>query len=503
MNNSPLRARWLALIALVVTGGLARAADVVVASKQDAETSILAEMAAALIRSEGIGVRVVHSLGGTPVVWQALLRGDVDIYPEYTGTIAQQILKDPTLTSFDRLRALLAEKGVGITKPLGFANNYALGMKADRAAELGIRSISDLVRHNDLRYGFSPEFLGRADGWPGLQQRYGLPQRSVRAYDHQLAYRGLEAKEIDVTDLYTTDAEIRTRSLVALNDDRGYFPRYEAVFVYRLDLERRAPLALTAIHRLEGRLTEDAMICYNEQAKTRTDPAAVANSALSNMLTHSVPPPEETWWDRLQRHTIEHLNMVVWAVLAATLIGVPLGIVAARRPRFGALVLGASGIAQTIPALALLALMIPLPLVGGTGLRPALTALILYGLLPIVRNTLTGLRDIAPPLLETATALGLPPRAVLTRVELPLASRAILAGIKTSAIITVGTATLGALIGAGGYGEEILKGIQLNNPERILEGAVPAAVMALAAELFFSLLERWIVPRGLRLEPAR
>ena len=496
------RGRYLLLLAWVSSAGPLVAADVVVASKQDAETSILAEMAAALIRSEGVTVRVVHSLGGTPVVWQALLRGDVDIYPEYTGTIAQQILKNPELNEFDRLRAVLAEKGIGITRPLGFANNYALGMKADRAAELGVRTISDLVRHPNLRFGFSAEFLGRADGWPGLQQRYGLPQKSVRAYDHQLAYRGLEAREIDATDLYTTDAEIRTRSLVALADDLGYFPRYDAVFAYRLDLAQRAPLALNAISRLEGRLTEDAMICYNEQSKSRTDPAAVAASAMSNLLKHAAPPPEETWWTRFQRHTIEHLNMVVWAVLASTLIGVPLGIVAARRPRFGALVLGVSGIAQTIPALALLALMIPLPLVGGTGLRPALTALILYGLLPIVRNTLTGLRDISPTLIETATALGLPPRAVLTRVELPLASRAILAGIKTSAIITVGTATLGALIGAGGYGEEILKGIQLNTPERILEGAVPAALMALSAELFFALLERWIVPRGLRLQPA-
>jgi osmoprotectant transport system substrate-binding protein/osmoprotectant transport system permease protein len=505
MRPRPSYLTSLVVAASLCVGSRSAAQSVIIASKQDAETAILAEMAAVMVRSGGTDVRLSHSLGGTPVVWQAMLRGEVDIYPEYTGTIAQQILHDPALTDIERLGRALASHGIGITRPLGFANNYALGMSAPRAQALDIRTISDLAAHPNLRFGFSSEFLGRADGWPGLKARYRLSQANVRGLDHQLAYLGLSAGEIDVTDLYTTDAEIRTRSLVALIDDREYFPRYDAVFVYRLDLHKRAPNALTALARLEGRLTQETMIRLNEQAKSRIDPASVAANYLSSAFPWEKAAnagPPETWLDRLRVHTIEHIALVAGAVLASVAIGVPLGIVAARRPQLGAALLAVTGIVQTIPSLALLALMIPLPLIGGTGAKPALIALSLYGLLPVVRNTLTGLRDVPANLREAAAGLGLPPRAILWRVELPMASRAILAGIKTSAVITVGTATLGALIGAGGYGQEILRGVQLSDPARILEGAIPAAVLALLVEGFFTLLERVLVPRGLRLEPA-
>jgi osmoprotectant transport system permease protein len=464
-------------------------AQIVVASKQDSETAILAEMAAALLRADGLKVRISHSMGGTPVVWQALVRGDVDVYPEYTGTIVQQILHDPTITDFERLRGVLAGRGIGLTDPLGFANNYAIGMTAARAESLKIQNVSDLISHPQLRFGFSSEFLGRDDGWPGLKRYYNLPQTDVRGMDHQLAYLGLSAGDIDATDLYTTDAEIHTRSLVALIDDRKFFPRYDAVFAYRLNGDPRVPHVLA---KLVGRLNEGTMIGLNERAKSQVDPARIASDYLNTQA------PTETWLDRLRVHTMEHVALVSGAVAVSILIGVPLGIIAARRPTLGAIVLAVTGVVQTIPSMALLVLLIPLPFIGGTGTKPALVALSLYGLLPVVRNTLTGLRGIPPNLLEAAAGLGLPPRAILWRVELPMASRSILAGIKTSAVISVGTATLGALIGAGGYGQEILRGIQLNDINRVLEGAIPAAVMALVVEGLFSALELFVVPRGLR-----
>jgi osmoprotectant transport system permease protein len=371
-----------------------------------------------------------------------------------------------------------------------------------RAQALGVRTISDLARHPQLRLGFSSEFFGREDGWPGLQRHYQLPHKDVRGLDHQLAYLGLAAGDLDVTDLYTTDAEIRTRNLRVLDDDRRFFPRYDAVFAYRLDLRERSAAAINALSRLEGRLTEETMIGLNERAKSRIDPSTIAVEYLATAvpgIAANASAHSETWLDRLRVHTVEHLAMVLTAVLASVVIGVPLGILAARRPRLGGIVLAATGVVQTIPALALLALLIPLPLIGGTGGKPAIIALVLYGLLPVVRNTLTGLKDVPPTLREAAAGLGLPPRAVLTRVELPMASRAILAGIKTSAVISVGTATLGALIGAGGYGQEILRGVQLNDPIRVLEGAIPAAVLALVIEAAFTGLERLLIPKGLRL----
>jgi osmoprotectant transport system permease protein len=183
----------------------------------------------------------------------------------------------------------------------------------------------------------------------------------------------------------------------------------------------------------------------------------------------------------------------------ALLVAIPLGIFAAKFRAIGQVVLAVAGLIQTIPTLALLVFMIPL---FGIGSKPAIFALFLYSLLPIVRNTYAGLGDIPPAIRESAAALGLPPGARLRRVELPMASRAILAGIKTSAVINVGTATLGALIGAGGYGQPILTGIRLDNISLILQGAVPAAVLALVVQGLFELLERVLVPKGLRLKPA-
>ncbi|MDX1429029.1 MAG: ABC transporter permease subunit, partial [Rhodothermales bacterium] len=203
-------------------------------------------------------------------------------------------------------------------------------------------------------------------------------------------------------------------------------------------------------------------------------------------------------WERIWRRTLEHLVLVSISLGLAILVSIPLGVVSARHHRTGQAILGIVGAIYTIPSLALLVFMIPLIGIGGP---PAIVALFLYSLLPIVRNTYTGLTDIPRPLAESAVALGLEHWARLVRIELPLASRAILAGIRTSAVINVGTATLGALIGAGGYGQPILTGIRLDDVGLILEGAVPAALMALAAQGLFDLLEKLIVPRGLRLTP--
>jgi osmoprotectant transport system permease protein len=377
-------------------------------------------------------------------------------------------------------------------------------MRTDRAAELGVRTISDLRQHPGLRLRFSSEFMGRADGWPGLRLRYDLPQSSVEGMDHQLAYRGLTAGDVDVTDLYTTDAEIRTRNLTVLVDDRGFFPTYQAVFAYRLDLERRVPAAIAALRGLEGRLDETAMIGLNERAKQGEDPPLVASSFLKSIGFSGAAGPE-TRLERFARETREHLLMVGASVAAAIVVAVPLGIVAARRPRLGRAVLALAGVVQTIPSLALLSLLIPIlgltrGLLPATGTVPALVALFLYGLLPILRNTVTGLRGIPTGLLDVADGLGLPPRARLWRVELPLAAPAIVAGVRTAAVIAVGTATLGALIGAGGYGQSITQGVQLNDPGRILEGAIPAAVFALAVDGLFGLVDRLLVAKGLRLE---
>jgi osmoprotectant transport system permease protein len=198
----------------------------------------------------------------------------------------------------------------------------------------------------------------------------------------------------------------------------------------------------------------------------------------------------------IARNTAQHLRLVAFSLLVAILVGIPLGVLATRSRPLAAVTLTVAGVLQTIPSLALLAFLIPLL---GIGLWPALVALFLYSLLPIVRNTYTGLATIPPPLAESAEALGLPARARLFRVFLPMASPSIMAGIKTSAVINVGTATLAALIGAGGLGEPILSGITLRDNSLVLQGAIPAAALALVVQWGFDLLDRVVIPKGLRL----
>lgn len=487
------------VVMLCMPPGLAGATPrVQVGSKKFTESVILGEIAAALARQAGATVRHRRELGGSRILFSALRAGDIDVYPEYTGTLIHELLAGEGVTDRASLAEALSRQGLRISASLGFRNNYAIGMRRDRARRLGIAALSDLARHPSLRLGFSNEFMNRRDGWPGLRDRYGLPQRDVRGMDHDLAYRALVAGTIDAIDLYTTDAEIAYYDLLPLVDDRHYFADYEAVWLYRADLGERAPGVVAALERAVGAISQQDMVRMNARVKLEGLPEGrVAAEFVSSLLGAPVTPRVHSLTERLARRTAEHLYLGAISLGAAVVVALPLGIVAARRPRAGQIILGVVGVIQTIPSLALLVFMIPLLGIGGP---PAIVALFLYSLLPIVRNTCTGLRDIPRGVVESAEAMGLPPGARLWRIELPLASRSILAGIKTSAVINVGTATLGALIGAGGYGQPILTGIRLDDVGLILEGAVPAALLALLVQVLFDYADRWFVPLGLRLE---
>ena len=487
------------LLLLVVVPGLGRAdtRPIVIGSKKFTESVVLGEMMAQLVRGAGAQARHRRDLGGTQVLWSALQRGDIDAYPDYTGTIRLELLRLDRHADAEALRRELAQRGVRMSLPLGFNNTYAIGMKRARAAALGIDRISQLAAHPALRLGFTSEFMDREDGWPGLRQAYGLRHENARGLDHDLAYRGLEAGSLDVTDLYSTDADIRYYDLRVLADDREYFPVYDAVLLYREDLETRSPEVVRALLRMEGAISESQMILMNTQAKVDRIPEGVVAADFAHaQFGIEVEVERESIAASLLRHTREHLALVAISLSAAIALAIPLGVASARHARLGQVILSVSGLIQTIPALALLVFMIPLL---GIGAPPAIAALFLYSLLPIVRNTHAGLHDIPDSLRESAEALGLPAGARLRRIELPLASRSILAGVKTSAVINIGTATLGALIGAGGYGQPILTGIRLDDIGLILQGAVPAAVLALVVQGAFEWAERGLVPRGLRL----
>ena len=466
---------------------------ITVGSKSFTESVILGEVLAHLAQQGGFAAHHQRQLGGTSVLWNALLAGEIDAYPEYTGTLMQEILVSEGLQTMEQLTQALADRGIRMTAPLGFNNTYAIGVRDELADELGLRTISDLQKHPELILGFGNEFMDRSDGWLGLKQHYRLPHQNVKGLDHDLAYRAIESGALEVIDLYTTDAEIDYYNLRALEDDLEFFPVYNAVIIFRDDLAQRAPEAVRSFNQLVGRIDEVVMQTMNARVKLQGEAdTVVAVDFLNSALGLEINATVTGAWHRFWINTREHLWLVITSLSAAILLAIPLGILSARRPRLGEVVLGIAGLIQTIPSLALFVFLIPLLGIGGP---PAIVALFLYSLLPIIRNTHAGLKGISPAVNESAQALGLPSSARLRIVELPLAAGAILAGIKTSAVINVGTATLAALIGAGGYGQPILTGIRLDDINLILQGAIPAAVLALLVQGLFEVIERRVLTR--------
>jgi osmoprotectant transport system permease protein len=462
-----------------------------IGTKVFTESVILGELLRQSIEAgeetEGREVVLYKQLGGTRILWNALTDGEIDAYPDYTGTITEEILAGTSVEGPEELHEELARYGVRMTKPLGFNNTYAIGMRREVAQEYGIETISDLREHPELRLGFSNEFMDRSDGWPGLRSAYDLSPESVNGLDHDLAYRGLESGTIEVIDLYSTDPEIEYYDLKVLEDDRDFFPAYEAVFLYREALDDEIVRAIT---RFEGRISREDIIRLNAAVKIeQADDAVTAADFLRSAFGIESGATGSGLGERLWKTTGDHLYLVGISLGLAMLVAIPLGILAAKIRPLETLVLGCVGILQTIPSLALLVFMIPL---FGIGALPAIAALFVYSLLPIVRNTHAGIKNIPAPLMESARAIGLPDRHILRKIELPLATSSILAGIKTSAVINVGVATLGALIGAGGYGQPILTGIRLDSVPLILEGALPAALMALIVQGFFDGVEKWL-----------
>ena len=489
------RLAGLALCCLCCCGGIAAAADTLkVGSKRFTESYILGEIltqtAAPLVKTEHR-----QGLGNTAIVLAALQAGNIDVYAEYMGTIDSEILKHAKPASLEQMRRELAPLGLGVAVALGFNNTYALAMRADADAD-GIATLGDLARHPELTFGLSHEFIGRADGWPGLAARYGLRQHPG-GLDHGIAYEALAQRQVDVIDIYSTDAKIKQYGLRVLADELAYFPRYDALLLYRLDVERRFPAAWQALRGLEGRIGAADMIAMNAAVEIggKSFAAVAADWLASGKAAPAAGAPArrglaaKLFDDNLWTLTRQHVTLVLLSMALACAVGVPLGVLAAFSPRLRQTVLALVGVLQTVPSLALLAILIPL--LGMIGTVPALVALFVYALLPIVRNTCTGILQVPDGLRLAALALGLSKRDRLLYVDLPLALPVILAGVKTAAVMSVGTATIAAFIGAGGYGERITIGLALNDNDMLLAGAIPAAVLALLTQGLFELIERY------------
>jgi osmoprotectant transport system permease protein len=497
------------------------ARPVVVASKPFAESYLLAEMFAQVLEARGIPVERRLGLGATEIAFGAVRTGAVDVYPEYTGTGLLAILgekpsSDPRAV-YGRVAGEFRRRwGVRWLPPLGFQNTYAIAVRKETARRLGLRTLSDLGRNGpSIVAGLTPDFIGREDGLPGLTRAYGFHPREVRPLVQAVKYPALAAGRVDVIDGYSTDGFIARYDLVVLEDDRAFFPPYEAAAVVSRRLFDENPAAIAALTELSGRLDETRMREMNRRVEVDGEEVPrVAAAALRDLglVGASQSPAGDAragtdggtsfgaylWAKRgeLLALTLRHLLLVAVSLAAAVAVAVPLG-VALERARPGAAegTIRGVGVLQTIPGIALLAFMIPLL---GIGVAPALVALFLYSLYPIVRNTYSGVRDAGPEAVAAAHALGMAPRQVLRHVRLPLAAPAIMAGIRTAAVIDVGTATLAAFIGAGGLGDPIVAGLALGDTRMILSGAIPAALLALAVDALLALAERRVTPGGLR-----
>ena len=511
-----------ALAATLATCPAAAAQDIVVASKNFTENRLLGEIVTQLIEAHtDLDVEHASSLGGTKVCWDALLAGEVDLYVDYTGTGWSIILKEPGRIA-DPLQAFLHVQwsyedafDVEWLAPFGLNNTYALALGSGKARELNATRISDLAGHaSDLKVGFSIEFMNREDGWPGLRRHYAGLDLEPRSMEHGLAYEALARGEIDLVDAYSTDGKLLRYDVVVLEDDLGFFPPYNAAPVARGETMRAHPELRPLLRRLAFSIDDRKAMELNGRIEIGGESfEAVARSFLSDLgllepadeEVAPVTPRHErgllsALWsdrDRLWKLVGEHLLLVSIAVAIAAVLAVPLGILITRHPVLRQPLLGGASVLQTIPSLALLAFLIAIPWLG-LGAVSAVVALVLYAVLPILRNTFAGLSSVDAELIDAARGLGLTPRQVLLRIQLPLATRTILAGLRTAAVISVGVATLAAFIGAGGLGQPIVEGLYLNDTSLVLSGAIPAALLALGVDAFLGLIERTLTPRGLR-----
>lgn len=473
---------WMSMLAMSV-----HAQTISVGAKHFTEGYVLGEIVAQLLEGEGFAVERKFNLGGTLVCFEALRNGGIDVYPEYTGTLTTEILRlDGDADANAAKEVLRNSYDLSMTNDFGFDNTYALVMNTEVAARLGISRISDLRSHSGIAAGLSYEFLERNDGWRNLSKFYDLAIKPA-ALEHGLAYQALVHHRIELTDAYSTDGEIARYNLAVLEDDRQFFPDYKAVAIYRNDMPEGAA---SALRKLEGQITAEEMQAMNNEAQLRqlTFREIAANFLQSKGLAGDSVRKKRSLYREILRKTLRHLVLTFSGLVAAFLIAVPLGMLVYRRDWPARVVVYVAGLLQTIPSIALLAFMIPLM---GIGVAPAVTALFLYSLLPILRNTVTGLQSVDPQLKIVSEAMGMTRWQQLRWLELPLAAPFILAGIRTAAVINVGTATLAAFIGAGGLGEYIVTGLALNNTELIIRGAVPAAILAIVVELAFEGFERW------------
>ncbi|MFW5653599.1 MAG: glycine betaine ABC transporter substrate-binding protein [Planctomycetota bacterium] len=495
-----------------------------VGGKNFTEQEILGELIAQLLELHtDLQVERRLVLGGTDICHSALVSGELDIYVEYTGTallnvLQQEVINEPDLAWQVVARAYIDQFDLEWLPPIGFNNTYAMAVRSADAEANEWVTIGDLAGDAaDLSGGFPPEFIERPDGLPGLVDVYGLDLGRVIDLDPGLMYQAVAEDQVDIISAFATDGRIEAFDLFVLEDDKRFFPPYDAAPIVRRDLLEAHPEVRFALASVAGTISDDEMrqMNYAVDVAGRT-PAEVArewiatrigltadaeDEAIAEMMAEVEAAAEraETGersgifslfrerFSEVMLKTRQHLVLTAWGTGLAILIGIPLGVFIHRTAPARGPVLAMTEVVQTIPSLAMLAFLFAIW--GLLGAAPAVSALVLYALLPIVLNTFTGLRGVEPQIIEAADGIGMSNRQRLFMVELPLAAPVIIAGIRAATVLTVGIATLSTYIGAGGLGDFIARGLARNDPRLTMLGAIPAAIMAVVLSLLIRFAE--------------
>ena len=518
------RTAWVAVLSLLSLSiaSLASAqetdtdapATIQLAGKAFTESNVLMELMAQMIEAHTeLTVERTPSINGSQLTAAALLADEIDIYAEYTGTAwyNQMARTDPCspLHCFSEM-AQYAEQhwGARVMSPFGFNNTYAIAVRRPLAEERNLRTISDLKRLGDgLRIALSHEFLARPDGWPGLAETYGLEHVGTVGVEHAIVYDALLSGTLDVVEVYSTDGKLDNPEIVLLKDDLNYFPPYHAVPVVRTEIYNDYPEVVRALELLAwslsdlemsrlNRLTEESGGDFSGVASTFLRARGLIGETDGDLSTGPSSLSFKIDASLIARQAWRHLLLTLMAVLLACAFALPVAMLLVFHPRHAGWVIGTTSTFQTIPGLALLAILVATPAMG-LGMVTAITAIWVYALLPILRNAYVGLTEVDLQLLDVATALGMTPGQVLRFIRIPLAVPTIMAGVRTATVISVGVTTLAAFVGAGGLGELILTGLQLTNRTLILSGALPAALMALIIDRILAGAQTWLAPGGL------
>ncbi|MCO4754318.1 MAG: ABC transporter permease subunit [Bacteriovoracaceae bacterium] len=488
---------------------------IVIGSKIFSESIILAEIAAQLFEDKGVKVVRKTNLGGTKVVFDALNAGDIDLYPDYTGTGYVMILKQSGETDPQVVYEIVSKEfskkfSIAWSAPLGFNNTYSLAVRKDDEQFKNINNISDLSNTVERNLIASPhEFMERQDGFNPFKSFYNLNFKSnnVKSLSSGLMYSAIRDKQVDLIISYSTDGRLGAYGLKLLKDDKKFFPPYYAAFLTREEVLQDRPEVAEVFEELEQLISEQDMIKMNDLVdREKREPSEVAKNFLiekgllqgtkthtkisKNFLSYVVMKKNYLW-----KIVKEHLLLSFGALFLALAISLPTGILLSRKPKLSSTVFPFINTVQTIPSLALLGFLIPFL---GIGYAPAVIALFLYSLLPLVRNTYTGIESVDQDYIEASRGIGLTDWQILLKVEIPLALPVILAGIRTASVIVIGTATLAALVGAGGLGDPIFRGVATVNSNLILLGAVPSALLAIIVDKALGYAETKLVSQGLR-----